>query len=128
MALYGAVWLLWCRRGKDVLFVWSESPVWSDRIQARILPQLGHRGAVLNWSRRAQWSGRFSLARAAFRHFGGRREFNPLAVVFRPLRRARTFRFWRPYKQMKQGHPEVLERMEEALLDLLNSHTPASNP
>jgi hypothetical protein len=127
MALSCAVWLLWCRRGKDVLFVWSESPVWRDRIQTRLLPKLGSRAVVLNWSQRAQWTGRFSLARIAFRHFGGDREFNPLAVVFRPLRRAKTFRFWRPYKQLKQGHPEVLERMEVAFLDLLKSDTPAEN-
>jgi len=124
-ALYCAVWLLWCRRGKDVLFVWSESPVWKDRIQTRLLPKLGRRAVLLNWSERVQWTGRFSLARIAFQHFGGHREFNPLAVVFKPLRRARTFRFWRPYKQLKQGHPEVLEQMEAAFLDLLESDTPA---
>jgi hypothetical protein len=127
MALYCAVWLLWCRRGKDVLFVWSESPIWRYRIRTRLLPKLGRRAVVLNWSLRAQWTGRFSLARIAFRHFGGDREFNPLAVVFRPLRRAKTFRFWRPYKQLKQGHPEVLERMETAFLDLLKSDTPAED-
>ena len=126
-ALYCAVWLLWCRRGKDVLFVWSESPVWKDRIQTKLLPKLSHRAVVLNWSEREQWTGRFSLAGIAFRHFGGRREFNPLAVVFRPLRRAKTFRFWRPYKQLKHGHTEVLERMEVALLELLESDTPAEN-
>ena len=73
-------------------------------------------------------SGNTTLARAAFRHFGGHREFNPLAVVFRPLHRARTFRFWRPYRQLKQGHPEALERMEDTLLDLLNSQIPTHNP
>jgi hypothetical protein len=48
-------------------------------------------------------------------------------VVFRPLRRAKTFRFWRPYQQLKLGHPAVLEHMEGALLDLLESDTPAEN-
>ncbi len=107
--------------------MWSESPVWKDRIQTRLLPKLERRAVILNWSQRAQWTGRFSLARIAFQHFGGRREFNPLAIVFRPLRPAKTFRFWRPYKQLKQGHPEVLERMEVALLNLLESDTPAEN-
>jgi hypothetical protein len=124
-ALYCAVWLLWCRRGKDILFVWSESPVWKDRIQTRLLPKLGHRAVVLNWSERGKWTERFSLARIAFGHFGGHREFNPLAVVFRPLRRAKTLRFWRPYKQWNQGQPEALERLEVAFLDLLESDTPA---
>ena len=45
--------------------------------------------------------------------FGGYREFNPLAVVFRPFRRSRIFRFWRPFKDSSHGHPEALHRMEE---------------
>jgi len=59
---------------KDVLFVWFESSVWNERIQTKLLPKLGRRAVVLNWSQRAQWTGRLSLARMAFRHFGGRRE------------------------------------------------------
>ena len=55
----------------------------------------------MNWSQRKRW--RFSIARLAFHHFGGNREFNPIAVVFRPFRRTRTFRFWLPFKELKVG-------------------------
>ena len=41
----------------QLLFVWSESPAWKDRIQTGLLPKLGHRAVVLNWSQRAQWTG-----------------------------------------------------------------------
>ena len=47
---------------------------------SRVLPAVGSRGVVLNWSDRKQWS--YSLSVALFRFFGATREFNPLAIVF----------------------------------------------
>ncbi len=122
LALYSlclriAVWSWWCLRGRDILFVYSDSPVWQDYIEQRILPRLGERAIVLNWSERKRWSP--SLKRMAFYHFGGDREFNPLAVVFRPFRRTRTFRFWRPFRDFKHGRPEALREMEDELFGLI---------
>src|SRR5438046_67890 len=74
--LHIAIWLWWCTRGRDILFVYSHSPVWHDYIEQHILPELGGRAVVLNWSQRTRW--RVSLARIAFYHFGGWRAFNPL--------------------------------------------------
>ena len=54
--------------------------------------------------------------------FGGWREFNPLAVVFRPFRRTRTFRFWQPFRDFKHGHPEALHRMESEFFGLIGVH------
>jgi len=104
---------LWCPRGRDVLFVYSNSPIWHDDIESQILPNLGKRAVVLNWSERGRW--RFSVARRAFRHFGGDREFNRLAVVFRPFGRTRVFRFWQPFQDFKHGKPEPLRRMKAEL-------------
>ena len=58
---------------------------------------------------RKRWS--FSLARLAFYHFGGDRRFNPLAVMFQPFRRTRTFRFWEPFRDFKHGRPEALHAL-----------------
>ena len=113
VCLHLAIWTWWCQRGRDVLFVYSDSPIWRGYIDERILPLLGARAVVLNWSERRRW--RPSLSRMAFHHFGGSREFNPLAVVFRPFRRTRTFRFWQPFKQFKHGRPDALRSMEDAL-------------
>ena len=118
-ALYTAAWLAWCTRGRDVLVVYSESPIWRDRIERELLPKLEGRAVVLNWSERRHWLERLRLSSLVFRHFGGSREFNPLAVVFQPFRLARTFRFWRPYKDFKHGKAESVERMEQELLALL---------
>src|SRR5438034_2962465 len=97
LLLHIAIWLMWCTRGKNVLFVYSNSPVWQSYVEQNILPLLPRNAIVLNWSERKTWH-RFSLAAMAFQFFGGDREFNPLAVVFRPLRLSRTFRFWSAFK------------------------------
>jgi hypothetical protein len=93
-----------------LLFVYSESPIWRDYLGEHILPLLGERAIVLNWSERKRW--RVSLRRLAFYHFGGYRQFNPLAVVFRPFHRTRTFRFWEPFKEFKHGRPASLHALE----------------
>lgn len=46
-SLYVAIWLLWCSRGKDVLFVYSESPIWREYLEAQVLPKIAHRAVVL---------------------------------------------------------------------------------
>ena len=127
LALYSlclrlAVWSWWCLRGRDILFVYSDSPVWHDYIEQRIVPHLGERAIVLNWSQRKRW--RLSLRRMAFYHFGGDREFNPLAVVFRPFRRTRTFRFWKPFRDFKHGQPEELQKMEDEFFGLIGIERP----
>lgn len=114
LCLHVVIWIWWCARGRDVLFVYSESPLWREYIERQLLPILAQRAVILNWSERSAWS--FSLGRAAFRHFGGSREFNPMAVVFRPLRRTRTFRFWKPFRELNRGRPQALETMEAELL------------
>lgn len=118
VCLHVAIWTLWCGTGRDILFVYSDSPVWHEYIEQNILTRLGRRAVVLNWSERRNWP--FSLGRAAFRHFGGRLEFNPLAVVFQPFRPTRVFRFWRPFMDLKHGHPEALREMESSFFALIS--------
>ena len=115
--LHLMVWTFWLPRGQDVLFVYSDSPVWHDYIEAEILPTIRRRAVVLNWSERKGWP--FGLARAVFRHFGGTQEFNPLAVVFRPLRRAAVFRFWEPFRDWKHGRGERLRQLQTDLFRTL---------
>ena len=117
ICLHVLIWALWCLRGHDILFVYSDSPVWHDYVEQRLLPPIRDRAVVLNWSQRKRW--RVSLARAACRHFGGYREFNPLAVVFRPFHRTRKFRFWQPFRDFKHGRPETLHQMEKEFFALI---------
>jgi len=117
LSLHAAIWLCWNARGRDVLFVYSDSPVWHAHIEERFLPYLDRRAVVLNWSERNRW--RLSLGRVAFSFFGGSREFNPLAVVFRPFRRTHTFRFWAAFRDMKRGRPERLQTVEQKFFECI---------
>jgi hypothetical protein len=113
--LYLLVWALWLPRGKDVLLVYSDSPLWHKYITTHILPLIQQRAVVLNWSERKKWS-RWSLGVAVFHHFGGARDFNPLVVFFQPLRLAKIYRFWSAFKDWKRGHKEPVERLTHELL------------
>jgi hypothetical protein len=118
LLIHLAVWCCWCARGRNVLFVYSDSPIWHDYVEAHILPRLGERAVVLNWSHRGRW--RRTLAVLAFRYVGGHRTFNPLALVFRPFRRARHFRFYEPFREFKHGKAQAVTEMERELFDLLD--------
>jgi hypothetical protein len=112
------VWLTWCPRGRYVLVVYSNSPTWQGYFEQNVLPTVGSRGVVLNWSDRKRW--RYSLSVALFRFFGGTREFNPLAIVFQPLAWPRRFRFYKAFKAFKHGRPEEAENMRRELFKLLD--------
>ena len=103
--LYLLVWALWLPKGKALLVVFSDSPIWQEYMTREVLPLVQERAVVLNWSERKRWP-RFSLRVQVFRAFGGGREFNPLVVFFKPYCRARVFRFWRPFKDWKLGDTE----------------------
>jgi hypothetical protein len=114
IVLYALVWLLWLPRGKDVLFVFSDSPVWRDYMAQQVLPLVQGRAVVVNWTERSKWP-KWWLAAHVLRTFGGGREFNPLVIVFPPLRRAQLFRFWQPFKDWKRGYSEPVERLTNDL-------------
>jgi hypothetical protein len=100
------VWLTWCSRGRYVLVVYSDSPIWQEYFEQNVLPAVGSRGVVLNWSDRKQW------------------EFNPLAIVFQPLAWPRRFRFYSPFKAFKHGRPQEVEEMRRQLLEILDRLAP----
>ena len=120
--LYLEVMVFWLPRGKDVLFVYSNSPNWQDYIGTNWLPRLRDRAVLLNWSERSKWDRwHLSLAVRCFYHFGDNREFNPMAVVFRPFRRARVFRFFRAFRDQKHGNTATLEAMEKAMFEYVRN-------
>jgi hypothetical protein len=48
--LHLAVRVTWYPKGKRILFVYSNRPLWHDYIVAHILPQIEDRVVILNWS------------------------------------------------------------------------------
>jgi len=48
LSLYLLVWTCWLTRGRDLLFVYSDSPHWKQYIEEEILPRIQHR-SVKRW-------------------------------------------------------------------------------
>jgi hypothetical protein len=119
--LYLVIWLFWCLRGRYVLFVYSDSPIWREYIEREILPRLKDRAVVLNWSERRRWQ--ISLAVLAFRRFGGWRAFNPLAVVLRPFHLPKVYRFFEPFQEFKHGQTAKVEQLRTELFEALDAAT-----
>lgn len=113
-------WVAWCIRGRDILFVYSDSPNWHDYIEDQVIPKIEDRAILLNWSDRRHWLGKFSLPSLVFRHFGGATQYNPMAVHFRPFRRHRTFRFWQAFKDQKHGKNAALTQLEAEFFRCIN--------
>jgi len=110
-----AIWLTW--NGKSILFVYSNSPIWKDYIEAEIIPRIQPRAVILNWSERNTW--RAPLSVLAFRYFGKDRDFNPLAVVFRPFHIPKTYRFLQAFKKFKHGDTKHVELLKEELFSAI---------
>jgi hypothetical protein len=116
------VWTAWCSRGRYALVVYSNSPIWQEYFEQHVVPAVGGRGVVLNWSERKRWP--YSLPVALFTVFGGTREFNPLAIVFQPLAWPRRFRFFNPFQAFKHGRPQEVEDMRREFLGVLDGLAP----
>ncbi|HLW52871.1 MAG TPA: hypothetical protein VKW06_08505 [Candidatus Angelobacter sp.] len=115
---YLLIWLTWLPQGKNVLFVSSESPVWQQYMAEQILPLVKERAIVLNWSERSRWPW-WSFPAHVFRTFAGTREFNPLVLVFRPLHRKLSFRFFRAFRDWKHGDPGMVDQLRRDLMAAL---------
>jgi hypothetical protein len=115
LILYLLIWCLWLPKGRDTLVIYSDSPIWRDYMMREIIPLLEHRAFILNWSERNRWP-KWSFATHVFRSFKSAKEFNPMVVLFRPLRRAKFFRFWLGFRQWKEhGELAVVDSLRRDL-------------
>lgn len=121
IALQAMVWLFWCTRGTHLLLVYSDSPVWHDYIEENMITRLPSSSVVLNWSRRRTWRW-YQFPVMLFHYFAGTRAFNPIIIVFRPFRWAKTFRFWQAFKDHKHGNKKSLDALEQELFAYLARH------
>lgn len=127
LLLLSLVWLTWCPRRRYALVVYSNSPIWQEYFETQVIPRLVERAVVLNWSERKRWT--FGLPAMLFRVFGGTRDFNPIAIVFEPMRWPRRFRFYKAFRSFKHGRPEDVEQLRREFfraLDALASTRAAS--
>jgi hypothetical protein len=115
ITLYLLIWLLWLRNGKDVLFIYSDSPIWQGYMKDQILPLVRERAVVLNWSERKTWQ-KWSLPVRVFHTYAGGRDFNPMVLWFRPFPRAKSFRFFSAFREWKHGKIEAVEQLRDELV------------
>lgn len=125
LLLLSVVWLTWRPRRRYAIVVYSNSPLWQEYFERHVIPQLGNRAVVLNWSERKRWTP--SLPVLLFRVFGGTRDFNPIAIVFEPLLWPRRFRFYRAFRSFKHGRPEEVETLRLEFFRLLDTLAPPGN-
>jgi hypothetical protein len=118
VVVYLLVWVWWLPRGKDVLYVSSDSPIWKEYMETEVLPLVAQRAIVLSWSARSKWL-RWSFAVRVFRTFGRGRDFNPMVVLFRPFHRARIFRFLPAFQGQKHGNTASIEQLHRDLMQAL---------
>ncbi len=110
----------WGAEGRQMVFVYSDSPHWKDRIEREVLPRIEDRAVVLNWSERGtdEWRRRTPEIHI-MRSWGAERDFNPLAVVLVPGRPVQVIRFRQAYRDLKHGKPGMLKQRERELFDAL---------
>jgi len=113
--LYPLVWLLWIPKGKDVLFVYSDSPIWREYVTFHVLPLVRERAVVLNWPERSKWSP-WSVKVSVFRAFGGSQEFNPMVVKFQLFRKAKILRYWSAFQDLEAGLYQTSRTSEQSTL------------
>jgi len=115
-------WNMAVRQGRFILFVYSNSPNWKSHIEENILPQIRDRAVILNRSERNQWDNT-SWAVQAFQHWGGRENFNPLAVIFCNLINVRVIRFYNAFHDLEKGEPSSLQKAQAQLFKLAKTKT-----
>jgi hypothetical protein len=119
VVLHILVWLVWLPRGTRGVMVYSNSPNWQQDVEETILPAVAGKLAVLNWSERKRWGNSLAAWVFRFANFGGRRNFNPMAIVFRPPRPMKTVRFFYAYRDAKHGNLTDLEAKKKELFELI---------
>jgi hypothetical protein len=109
-------WLRHGRKGKTVLFVYSDSSNWKDYIETNIVPRIEAHSVILNWSKRREWGCQTQLETRLFNQWAGPGEFVPVAILFSPVGKPRTFRLWELSENPKQGKVSLSKEAVQALL------------
>jgi hypothetical protein len=117
----------WGSQGKNILFVYSESPNWKDYIEREIIPKLSPYGVYLNYSRCAEWKHKNPLEAKIWKQWSGAREFNPMAIVIPDRGKVKTVRFYQAFRDYKHGKDNLLRQKEAELLSLVSQNERADD-
>jgi len=113
-------WIRHGRKGKFILFVYSDSSNWKDYIETKILPQIETHSIVLNWSKRREWETRMSFETKLFNHWAGSGEFTPTALILPLIGKVKVIRLWQPNQHAKSKKDGISKEAEKALFMAMN--------
>ncbi len=108
-------WVRHGRKGKVILFVYSDSSNWKDHIEEKILPRLEACSVILNWSKRREWESSMKFETRLFNQWAGSGEFTPTAILFPLLGKVKVFRLWQLSQNPKHGRHKVSKEAEQSL-------------
>jgi hypothetical protein len=111
----------WGRKGRVAVVVYSDSPNWKNHIEGQVLPRVAARVVTVNWSRRFDWRHHKPVEVRVFQHWGGCREFNPMAIIVPRRGKVLTVRLWAAFRELKQGKPERLQELERVLFEAIEA-------
>jgi hypothetical protein len=116
-------WVRHGRKGKVILFVYSDSSNWKDHIEEKILPRLEACSVILNWSKRREWESSMQFEARLFNQWAGSGEFAPTAILLPLLGRVKVFRLWQLSQNPKHGKNKVSKEAEQSLFAAVKQYS-----
>lgn len=110
----------WFSKGKRIFFLYSDSKKWKDHFEKKVIPKIKKKAVICNWSTRFEegWDEK-NINYQVFKLFKPLGSFCPLAIVFLPDGKIKTFQFYELYiKKLKSNTPEY-DRMEKEFFELV---------
>ncbi|NNM05863.1 MAG: hypothetical protein HKO65_12305 [Gemmatimonadetes bacterium] len=97
-------------RGTVAILVYSESPNWKAYFERKVIPDLGDRAEVLNWSKRRDWEKQSTLPIRVYLHHRPKTGSNPYGMVVGPKGPLAHYPFFLAFRDYKHGKPRALEK------------------
>jgi len=107
-------------RQSRVILVYSDSPKWKAQIETQIIPGLPENTLILNLSKPGLGlSANFDYRQ--YTYWAGRREYCPMVILRRPLRKPLLFRFYKAFRKSSGGDSTELQVLIQSLHSALKA-------
>jgi hypothetical protein len=113
-------WIRHGRKGKFILFVYSDSSNWKEYIETRILPRIEAHSIILNWSKRREWESQMRFETRLFDQWAGPGEFSPVAIIFHVTKKVNVLRLFQTSENSKHGKNKVSKLAEQTLFEAID--------
>ena len=104
---------------KHILFAYSDSPHWKEYIENNIEPVIADKTIFINRSQDSEWKKNNLLESKVIKHWGGDKEYNPIAIIFPRKGKINVVRFYQAFKDYKHGNTALLNEKELELYEKL---------